>query len=115
MRITMKASSAACLLVVGLMSLSGCGKQTSEVHGTVTVNGEKVNSGNIVFIAEDGRLDSAVITDGFYTILKAPTGKVKITVESIAPSGSKRGPTGGLAGLPPEMMEQAAAARKGSS
>ena len=115
MQFTIRATFAVSMCALGLMTLAGCGKQTSEVRGTVTVGGEKVSSGNIVFIGEDGRVDSSVITDGTYTMLKAPIGKVKITVASTAPSGASRGQAGNIAGLPPELKEKAASAVKGSS
>jgi len=112
----MNAVIAACMCALGLLSLSGCGKQTSEVRGTVRVNGQNVTSGNIAFISDDVRLDSSVISDGAYTLLKAPVGKVKITVVSTVPPGTSRGRAGNLAGVPPEMREKAASAiAQGSS
>src|SRR6202022_3067328 len=104
----LKRCLAASVFALGLMILSGCGKQTSEVRGTVKVNGETVNSGDITFIAEDGRLESAVITDGSYAILKAPIGKVKITISSTKPAANARPPHAGImVGAPPEIKAKA--------
>src|ERR1700730_9856011 len=81
---SLKPSLAACLLVIGLCLLPGCGK--SEVSGRVTVQGEPIADGQIVFIAEDGHLDSAPIQDGAYLVRRPPLGKVKITVTSTPPA-----------------------------
>jgi hypothetical protein len=106
----LKRCLAASAFALGLMTLSGCGKQTTEVRGTVKVNGETVNSGNIAFIAEDGRTDSAVIADGSYAILKAPIGKVKITIKSTKPVANANPHAGRMAGAPPEVQAQASGA-----
>jgi hypothetical protein len=81
---SLKPSLAACLLVIGLCLLPGCGK--SEVSGRVTVQGEPIADGRIVFIAEDGHLDSSPIQDGAYLVRRPPIGKVKITVTSTPPA-----------------------------
>jgi hypothetical protein len=93
------------LQTLALMTLMGCGN-TSEVRGTVKVNGETVNSGNIVFIAEDGHQESAVIMDGSYAIPKAPIGKVKITIVSTKPTAGIPH-AGRMAGAPPEIQAKA--------
>jgi hypothetical protein len=69
----------------GLLIFSGCGKKSTEVSGTVKLNGKAIKVGEITFIAEDGSLDTSQIKDGAYTLYRAPVGMVKITVKSTKP------------------------------
>ena len=80
---------AAGLLAIALFLFPGCSKQVSKVSGRVTVKGEPIVAGRIVFIAEDGRLDSAQILDGAYLVSRAPIGNVKITITGTPPASNK--------------------------
>lgn len=72
-----------CLLSVSLLpGLAGCGGETGPkkyfVSGNVTLNGEPVSSGEILFRPEEGRgnRDGARITDGAYEIESLPGKKI---------------------------------------
>jgi hypothetical protein len=71
----------ALLLIVG--GCSGSGK----VSGKVTYKGEALGSGVVTFRTDKATATSPIDADGNYRILKAPPGKVQITVETIAPAG----------------------------
>jgi hypothetical protein len=65
-----------------LLALTGCGgPRTAEVSGKVMYKGELVPTGKIAFIAEDGRMDWSSISNGEYTMSRAPVGPVRVTVE----------------------------------
>lgn len=68
------------LVAVGL---SGCGASSSTVSGKVTYKGNVLKAGNITFISSEGKPSASTSIDenGTYTC-KAPTGKVKVAVET---------------------------------
>ncbi|WP_020474315.1 hypothetical protein [Zavarzinella formosa] len=71
-------------LLVLFSGVIGCGDdRTSLVRGSVSIDGERITFGTIAFIGPDGRVDSTMIRDdGTYEMLKAPQGKVLITVQT---------------------------------
>jgi hypothetical protein len=53
------------------------------VSGTVTLQGQRLPGGTVLFHGADGRVEHALISaEGEYTIADAPLGKVRITVQS---------------------------------
>lgn len=80
-------------------ALSGCGSPTAEVSGIVTYKGRPLPSGTVLFHSAEGRIEHGLVTaEGRYTIVEAPLGSVRITVQSHA-QAPKELPTRG--GKPP--------------
>lgn len=98
MRIRRMAGAAG--LVALALAISGCGgNTTSDVTGTVTVDGKAPPEGSsITFIPADGKSagGGAPIESGKYTVSKVPVGatKVRITVPKFA-SGKPAAPRAG--------------------
>ncbi len=66
-----------------LLSLAtGCGGGKGTVSGTVTLDGQPLPAGNIVFYPSKGPGVSGVIQDGTYSVKGVPTGQVTVTVET---------------------------------
>jgi hypothetical protein len=94
------------LLLPALLA-AGCGPSKASVSGMVTFQGRALPSGTVLFHGEDGRVEHALIgADGGYALADAPTGAVRITVQShpAMPAGF---PTSGE-GPPPAPPELAA-------
>ena len=70
-----------CLLVAGLLFVSGCGGPPS-ISGTVTYEGELVGNGVITFAPVDGAGTpaSTKIKDGKYHIAEAKEGSMKVSI-----------------------------------
>jgi hypothetical protein len=80
---------AATTVLVCLPVLSGCGGDPS-VTGRVTYQSRPLASGQISFIAGDGRSASGTInSDGTYFVARVPAGRVVVVVTSLVPG---RGP-----------------------
>jgi hypothetical protein len=111
-----------CFALAFSLALSGCGKNTATVTGTVRYQGEPLPSGTILFYGSDGQPVVGGIEDGKYKVDDAPLGKVKIAiqVQDIAASpiggGGRGGPgapvgpggpgaAGGAGGAPPGGMD----------
>jgi len=64
--------------------MSGCGSSTAKVSGKVYYNGTLLKGGNVTFISSEGKptVSAAIQADGTYTLPRAPTGKVKICVDT---------------------------------
>ena len=78
--------------------LAGCksGNEGGEATGKVTIDGEPVTAGEVVFVSEDGILSSSgfIKGDGTYTVKEPPLGLVKIAIqtESFKTVDSSNGP-----------------------
>jgi hypothetical protein len=83
--------STACLtaLLLGAgLGVPGCSSRGSAtVSGTVTYQGKKVTSGNVVFVGADGKasLPAHIQEDGTYTARRVPIGPVKVAVNNPPP------------------------------
>jgi hypothetical protein len=66
-----------------LIGLSGCGSSTATVSGKVSYKGNPLKGGNITFASAEGKpsVSTSIDENGTYTC-KAPTGKVKVSVET---------------------------------
>jgi hypothetical protein len=76
------ARAAAWFLLV-LLAAAGCGdKHKSTVHGTVTYEGQKVQSGYVSFYPQDGKGApvGGEIEDGEYSVDDVPIGKNRVEV-----------------------------------
>jgi hypothetical protein len=100
-------------LVLGaaLVPLAGCGgSATSDVSGTVLIDGNPLPEGEIIFEAEDGQTTPAAgpIKDGKYSVKVAP-GKKKVRINASRPT-KKPDPVMGAAAresmIPPEFNAQ---------
>jgi hypothetical protein len=83
------------VLVVGMVSLPGCGKssKTVSIEGAITYEGKKVTDGIINFLPEKGRpLGGGIESDGTYSV-KLPPGKYQVRIDAPAPlpEGFKEG------------------------
>jgi hypothetical protein len=90
-----RAARLACVTALVLV-LAGCsGVRTATVKGTVTYNGDKVESGVITFFPVDGMTPTAgaTITDGTYTA-RVPIGTVQVVINATKITGkTKKYPT----------------------
>ncbi len=75
-------------ICLGLLAATGCGGGTGTITGTVQFKDAPVRAGRVTFVAVTGEntfgdsKSCAILDDGTYTIKNAPTGEVKITVET---------------------------------
>jgi hypothetical protein len=98
--------AAACLTLLLLLGLSGCGKSGATITGEVNYKGKRVPSGRVTFYDAEGKVArQSGIRDGKYTITDFPPGEATITVQTprpagkaIAPKGLKVSASGGQAG-----------------
>jgi hypothetical protein len=74
-------------LAAAALALSGCGGSTGHVKGKITVNGEPVKRGLIVFLPQSGNRDpfNTAIIDGTYDTVAMPVGPAKIYVTALDP------------------------------
>jgi hypothetical protein len=75
-------AAAGVLLLVGLLAGCGGGPAVGEVSGTVTYDGQTVETGSIAFHPADGNGPSAggAITNGKYTVANVPVGTAKVRI-----------------------------------
>ena len=66
------------------VSAIGCGTKTGDVSGTVEFKGRALNDGRVTFYCEGGEKPVLIsqISNGNYSIVDAPLGQAKITVET---------------------------------
>jgi hypothetical protein len=88
-------------MAVLLMATVGCGPSTATVAGKVTFQGEPITIGTIAFIGPSGKVASATIQDGAYTVADVETGAATVTVTSHEPSPMMHPPTGPDPSAPP--------------
>jgi hypothetical protein len=77
-----------CSLAVILSLIAGCGgASVAEVTGTVTVDGQPLQEGEIIFEAEDGQSTPAgtMIAGGKY-LLKVAPGRKKVRINASRPT-----------------------------
>jgi hypothetical protein len=90
---------ASCLALLLPLALAGCGKETAEVKGKVlTADGKPLRGGLLVVMRADGRGEPDLATinpDGTFTLLKAPLGKVFVSVDNREVEGGPNVPLGG--------------------
>jgi hypothetical protein len=62
----------------------GCSRPSAKVSGKVYYNGKVLRCGNVTFISTEGKqsVSTRINEDGTYTLPTAPTGNVKICVET---------------------------------
>jgi hypothetical protein len=75
------------VLVAVALAAAGCGGSESEVSGTVTVDGQPLKEGDIIFEAADGSVTPAAgkIVDGKYS-LKILPGPKKVRINASRPT-----------------------------
>jgi len=85
-----------CLSAVLLISVLGCGKGSAPtVHGKVTLDGENVSSGSIMFFpkgSSGGTKAAAAVENGVYTIPttdKMQPGTYRVEISWQKPTGKK--------------------------
>jgi hypothetical protein len=76
------ATLVSCFLAVG------CGPESAEVTGTVTFQGEKLESGTVAFHGPNATVVAPIKADGTYTATKVPVGPLKISVETSPVTGA---------------------------
>jgi hypothetical protein len=88
-----------CVIVLA----AGCGSPTATVSGTISFDGNPLNSGFILFQASDGAVKTADIQpDGIYNVPELPPGPARIAIN--VPSPPPRGPDG-VSADPPEAFD----------
>jgi hypothetical protein len=97
------------LVTIVVAAVTGCGAQTGDISGTVSLEGQKLPSGRIVFLCEGG--DKPVlmssIRDGFYSVNEAPIGSARVTVETFEIT-TTRVPNMISSPTPPDQQEEGA-------
>ena len=85
---TWSRSGRGALLVLALVVLAGCGRETGTVSGVVKYRGKPLPGGTISLLSDDQHTvaTSPVHADGTYSIATIPVGEVKIAVVTSAPS-----------------------------
>jgi hypothetical protein len=75
-------------LLVLAAAAGGCGRSTATLSGTVTYRGRPVTSGEVVFLAADGRAaaHAPIDPDGRYTVQGVPPGEARVAVDNAPPS-----------------------------
>ena len=103
-----------CALLFVLLALTAGCSSSATVSGKVSYKGEPLQSGIVLFVADNGWTGSSSINpDGTYSIPKAPPGQVKIAVDTLQPaqgadrpgmmgSGPMKGPPPGMTMVPPK-------------
>jgi hypothetical protein len=78
------------LVLLLVVSLTGCGDGKSVVNGTVSYDGQSVKSGSVTFISLEGEpvREGAVITDGAFKATMPP-GKYKVELSGTRPAGKR--------------------------
>jgi len=98
------------VLLVATFGAAGCGGSEAEVSGSVTVDGQPLKDGDIIFEAADGSVTPAAgkIVDGKYS-LKVLPGPKKVRINASRPT-KKPDPVMGAAAresmIAPEFNEQ---------
>ena len=70
------------MLLVSATSLASTDEPTAPVSGTVTVNGQPIETGKIIFSLEDDEFMGAKIKDGKYHIKRLPAGTWRVAIQS---------------------------------
>ena len=98
------------VLLAATLGVTGCGGSEAEVSGSVTVDGQPLKDGDIIFEAADGSVTPAAgkIVDGKYS-LKVLPGPKKVRINASRPT-KKPDPVMGAAAresmIAPEFNEQ---------
>jgi hypothetical protein len=71
-------------LALDVLVASGCGSNTRNIRGKITLDGEPVAKGSINFIPKDGKGATAggIITDGTYTADGVSLGTMRVEIRS---------------------------------
>src|ERR1051326_9410921 len=80
-----------CILLMMAIA-SGCGSKKPVMHGVITLDGEKLDSGTIEFFPVDGEAQTAGTTigkDGSYRV-EVPAVKMKVVIHSSKGVGKQR-------------------------
>src|SRR5262249_50970383 len=86
------------LVAAALATLAGCGKKTTDVTGTVTVNGKAPNLEGlgISFVGADGRpVTTAVAKDGSFKASGVPLGETQVGLTYAPPEAEESGERSG--------------------
>jgi len=99
-------------LLAGLVLSAGCGKPVNGLYGKVTLNGEKVPTGQVMaFNASNEVLLSTTIADGNYELTGLPPGTATLVVQTHLAGGHPLGISvlpplpPGQPPLPPEVIQ----------
>src|SRR5688572_11377560 len=82
---------AGALLWIGVLSLvPGCGDGIGTVRGTVSLDGQAIQSGRITFTSTEGDLvsEGSVIMNGAFNT-RLPPGKYKVELSAQRPAGTR--------------------------
>jgi hypothetical protein len=69
-------------LVGMLVATAGCGDSSGTVSGTVTLDGDAITFGNVVFHGEGRVAQANIQPEGTYTATRVPLGEVVVTVQT---------------------------------
>jgi hypothetical protein len=98
------------LVMVALLAAIGCtnqGVQKLTVRGTISYQGQPLQSGFLKFVGKDGAYSAANIQkDGTFTMTDVVPGEVKVGVAE-APGGSKQGGANAKSPLPDKYRDPA--------
>lgn len=86
-----------CLLVIAVLAAAGCKDGTGHVTGTVSLDGQPITFGNVVFLCRDGSVANANIqADGTYSAIKVSPGEAVVTVQTYPLPPQVRPPGGAV-------------------
>src|SRR5581483_11527207 len=77
-----------CVLLGCLIAL-GCGPGRGDLSGTVSFNGQKLQTGSVLVVGSDGIIRYGIIeSTGAYSVAQVPAGPVKVAVASPDPTAA---------------------------
>jgi hypothetical protein len=104
-------------LVVLVIAVSGCGRQTGKISGTITHKDGPVKGGTISFVSLEGQptVSGPILENGFYNIEKINVGACKVVIETesinrgkTTGGGFNKGPKGPPPGVKANQTKDAA-------
>lgn len=89
-------------IMIGLVTVMGCGPRLGGADGTVTCGGRPLPGGRVTFLCDGGKRPavSAMISEGRYEVVGLPVGHARIMVETFPPANTTSSAQTAPGGLP---------------
>lgn len=88
------------LILLAVVSASGCGASSATVEGMVTIDGTPANNGTVIFSSADHRsAGGAIGADGYFIAENVPVGEVKVAIHQMMMMGGGPDRPGPLKGI----------------
>jgi hypothetical protein len=73
-------------ILLAAMAAAGCGRPQATLSGKVTVQGQPVGAGTVLFVGPDNQVATGTLdADGRYVAPQVPMGTVKVAVQTLRP------------------------------